>query len=88
MTDPDYWLPTWWHWPTDPAAEIPPGLLAIACIRPCFGGGTAVIGGAMRGNTHIASAQQAEAAARQHSVQEVTQQLSRQRMEQVNRNAR
>lgn len=74
----DYWLPEWWFWPDDPAAEIPPGLLAIACVRPAFGGGTEVVGGAMRGNTQIHSTRQAEAAARQHGVQSVQAQLDRQ----------
>lgn len=74
----DYWLPTWWNWLHDPAADIPPGLLAIMCIRPAFGGGTAVVAGSMTGNTHIASARQAEAAARQHGVRQVNAQLDRQ----------
>ena len=74
----EYWLPEWWFWPDDPAAEIPPGLLAIVCVIPEFGGGTEVVGGAMRGNTHIASARQAEAATRQHGVRQVNVQLNRQ----------
>lgn len=45
----------------DPSDEIPPGMLAIACIRPEFGGGTAVVCGNLQGNTTIASAQQAQA---------------------------
>lgn len=82
----EYFLPEWWFWPDDPAAEIPPGLLALACIRPAFGGGTAVIGGAMRGNTQIHSGRQAQAAARQHGAEAVSAQLNRQQANTLRRN--
>lgn len=74
----EYIIPEWWDWHSNPADEIPPGLLALACVRPAFGGGTAVIGGSMNGNTHISSARQADAAARQHGVRQVNAQLDSQ----------
>lgn len=45
----------------DPGDDIPPGMLAVACIRPEFGGGTEVVCGRLQGNTTIASARQAQA---------------------------
>lgn len=81
----EYFLPEWWFWPDDPSAEIPPGIMAIACVIGPFGGGTEVIAGSMRGNTQIHSAQQAQAAARQHGVQQVNTQLNRQQSRQLNR---
>lgn len=80
---PKYWLPDWWDWHTDPAAEIPPGILAICCVIPAFGGGTEVIAGGMHGNSHIASAQQAQAAARQYGVRQVNAQLNRQQAQRL-----
>ena len=75
-SEPAYFLPDWWDWHTDPALEIPPGLLAICCVIPAFGGGTEVVGGAMRGNTQIHGSRQAQAAARQHGSQQVAAQLN------------
>lgn len=45
----------------DPDDEIPPGMLAIACVRPEFGGGTQVVCGNQQGNTAITSSRQAQA---------------------------
>lgn len=81
VPDGGYWLPSWWDWMSRPADEIPPGLLALACL---VGGGTAVVAGSMRGNTAIASARQAQAAARQHGAAAVNRQLDRQADVQVN----
>lgn len=101
MTDPrevTFWLPTWWDWHQNwdecqtciqyngaPCAscEIPPGLLALGCL---VGGGTAVVGGSIRGNATIASQRQANAAARQHSVEQVNVQLDAQQVNEVVRN--
>lgn len=78
----DYWLPEWWDCASCgfscPECEIPPGLLAILCVRPAFGGGTEVAAGNMRGNTAITSQRQAQAARRQHGHQQVNAQLNRQ----------
>lgn len=81
----EYWLPDWWDWPTDPSAEIPPGLLALACLRPAFGGGTAVVAGGMHGNAAITSQRQAQAAARQHGARAVNAQLDRQQADVLTR---
>lgn len=77
----DYWLPTWWDWIEDwsrcracleynhvpcTSCEIPPGMLGLACL---VGGGTAVIGGNLRGNQTIATGQQAQAAAQMNRAQ-------------------
>ena len=48
----------------DPGDEIPPGMLAVACLN---GGGTATVCGNLRGNTAIASARQAQAVQRMAS---------------------
>lgn len=45
----------------DPGDEIPPGMLAIACLN---GGGTATVCGNLRENTAITTAQQAQAVQR------------------------
>lgn len=74
----DYIIPAWWDWMDHPEDEIPPGLLALACVRPCFGGGTEVIAGSMRGNTTIHTGKQAQAAARQHGANAVAGQLNKQ----------
>lgn len=72
MSNPTYWLPSWWGW-TDCMAclkynktmctscEIPPGLLAMACL---VGGGVATVAGSKRGNIAVGSARQAAAANR------------------------
>lgn len=104
--EPLYWLPEWWDWMEDwsqcltcleynhtpcTSCEIPPGLIALACL---VGGGTATIAGAMRGNVGIHSHQQAKAAARVSSIEAVNQQLDRQQRQininvnNVNRNVR
>lgn len=80
----DYWLPVWWDWPTDPSVEIPPGLMALACVIPEFGGGTAVVTGSMRGNTAIHSQRQAQAAQRVTN-QSVSVNVDRQQMGRLNR---
>ena len=93
MTEPNYWLPSWWNWMQDwsdcaicleynhtPCAscELPPGLLGLVCL---VGGGTATVAGTMRGNVGIESAQQARAAARVSGPELVNQQLQRQQVD-------
>jgi len=90
MTDPNYWLPSWWNWIEDwsdcracleqfgttcTSCEIPPGMLGLVCL---VGGGTAAVAGSMRGNVGIHSQQQAVAAARVSSPTQVSIQLKRQ----------
>lgn len=89
--DPLYWLPQWWGWidqdwsrcqacleynhGTCISCEVPPGLLAIACLN---GGGTTTVAGVMRGNVGIETAQQARAASLVSDRQAVNNQLRRQ----------
>lgn len=79
----DYWLPYWWDTISDwsdcaacleyfgtpcTGCEVPPGLLAIACL---VGGGTTTVAGNCRGNQTIIGTRQTRAVERMTGLNNV-----------------